>query len=179
MAILTVPQFLCFGCGRTSYRSDIVKNELRGRGSSKLYRDICGSKSCRGIYKVGKPYKVLGNTYYPEENKNYKEIGIASWYGDDFHYKKTANGDTFDMDSMTAAHRTLPMPSVVKVTNLENNIDAIVVVNDRGPFMDNRIIDVSRKAAKKLGFLENGTAKVKIEFLKKETQKLLEMYGFR
>lgn len=132
-----------------------------------------------GYYKVGKPYTVLGQTYYPKEDDNYKEIGMASWYGSDFHDKKTANGETYNMNDYTAAHRTLPMPCIVKVTNLENGKSVNVRINDRGPFVKNRIIDVSKKAAKKLDFHEQGTTKIKVEFLKKETNKLLEKYGLR
>jgi rare lipoprotein A len=164
LKVLAIVLLSCCGCSRTDLG---------------FPKDLCGSKSCRGTYKIGRPYTVLGNTYYPREDKGYKEVGLASWYGDSFHRRKTANGDTFDMNSMTAAHKTLPMPSVVRVTNLENKKSVILIVNDRGPFVNNRIIDVSQKAAKKLGFLENGIAKVKIEFLERETEKLLKTYGFR
>jgi rare lipoprotein A len=173
LKILVLPLLFCFACGRASSPLGY------GSRSSGEFRNICGNRSCRGIYKIGKPYRVLGNTYYPREDRNYEEVGLASWYGDDFHSRKTANGDTFDMDSMTAAHRTLPMPSVLKVTNLENGRSALLVVNDRGPFVNGRIIDVSKKAAEELGFLKNGVAKVKVKFLRRETEKLLKNYGFR
>ena len=130
-----------------------------------------------GYYKVGKPYTVLGQTYYPKEQPNYREIGMASWYGSDFHNKKTANGETYNMNDYTAAHRTLPMPCIVRVTNLENGRSIKVRINDRGPFAKNRIIDVSKKVAKKLDFHEKGTTKVKVEYLKKESKDLLEEYG--
>lgn len=133
----------------------------------------------KGKYKIGVPYTVKGKTYYPEENNRYNEIGIASWYGDEFHNKKTANGDIFDMNSMTAAHKTLPMPSIVKITNLENGKSTKLVINDRGPFVDNRIIDVSRKAAMELGFINKGITKVKVEFLKKETEQFLKKYKLK
>jgi rare lipoprotein A len=126
-----------------------------------------------GYFKVGNPYKVKGITYYPQDFENYIEYGRASWYGDDFHGKKTANGETYNMGDMTAAHPILPLPSIVKVINLDNNKSVIVRVNDRGPFVRNRVIDVSQNAAIKLGFQVNGTANVKIEFLAKETEKLL------
>lgn len=132
-----------------------------------------------GCYKVGKPYTVLGQTYYPKEDHNYKEIGMASWYGSDFHNKKTANGETYNMNDYTAAHRTLPLPCIVKVTNLENGKSVKVRVNDRGPFAKNRIIDVSKKVAKHLDFHGQGTTKVKVEYLKSDSEKLLREYGLR
>ena len=108
------------------------------------------NKKYEGIYKVGKPYTVLGQTYYPREQPDYKEVGMASWYGSDFHNKKTANGETYNMNDYTAAHRTLPLPSMVKITNLENGKSVKVRVNDRGPFAKGRIVDVSKKVAQKL-----------------------------
>ncbi len=119
----------------------------------------------QGVYKVGSPYQVAGLWYYPRENSAYDETGIASWYGDQFHGGATANGEAFDMDLMTAAHTTLPMPSLVRVTNLDNGRAVMVRVNDRGPFKAGRIIDLSRKAAELLGFKENGTAKVRVQFI--------------
>ena len=116
-----------------------------------------------GIYKVGKPYQVEGVWYYPAEDYSYSQEGIASWYGTDFHGKRTANGDRYDMNDITAAHPTLPMPSVVKVTNLDNGRVLKVTVNDRGPFHSSRIIDVSRRAAQLLGFYEIGTAHVRVD----------------
>lgn len=125
-----------------------------------------------GVYKVGNPYKILGRWYYPKEDYTYKEVGTASWYGPDFHAKRTANGEKYDMHSLTAAHRTLPLPSIVRVTNLENGRSLVVRVNDRGPYARNRIIDVSKKVAQLLGFLEQGTAKVRVEVLEKESKNL-------
>lgn len=116
-----------------------------------------------GVYKVGKPYQVEGVWYYPAEDYSYSQEGIASWYGTDFHGKRTANGDRYDMNDITAAHPTLPMPSVVKVTNLDNGRVLKVTVNDRGPFHSSRIIDVSRRAAQLLGFYEMGTARVRVD----------------
>jgi len=116
-----------------------------------------------GIYKVGTPYQVEGIWYYPAEDYGYVEEGIASWYGKDFHGKRTANGDRYNMEDITAAHPTLPMPSVVTVTNLENGKVLRVTVNDRGPFHSRRIIDVSRRAAQMLGFYEKGTARVRVQ----------------
>jgi rare lipoprotein A len=118
-----------------------------------------------GVYRVGKPYVIAGRTYVPEENVNYSEIGLASWYGDDFHGRYTANGEVFDMNSISAAHPTLPMPSYVRVTNLRNHKSIVVRVNDRGPYANNRIIDLSVRTAKLLGFYGHGLAKVKVEYV--------------
>ena len=122
-----------------------------------------------GIYKVGKPYQVDGTWYYPREDLTYDETGIASWYGEAFHGRYTANGEVFDLNGLTAAHHTLPLPSVVQVTNLENGRSLTLRVNDRGPFARGRIIDVSRQAAKLLGFEQQGTAKVHVRVLESET----------
>lgn len=125
----------------------------------------CGSDKDRlGAYKVGSPYQINGVWYYPKEDTFYDETGIASWYGDDFHGKSTANGERYDMDALTAAHRTLPMPTVVRVTNLENGRSIRLRVNDRGPYARGRIIDLSRRAAQLLGFHDRGTARVRVEF---------------
>jgi len=125
-----------------------------------------------GRYKVGTPYQIEGVWYYPAEDYDYRETGIASWYGPGFHSRATANGETYDQNALTAAHRTLPMPSVVRVTNLENGRSIVLTVNDRGPFARGRIIDVSRRAAQLLGFERNGTAKVKVEILPDESQQI-------
>lgn len=112
----------------------------------------------------GSPYTVLGKTYHVNFNaQGFAQSGYASWYGTKFHGNSTANGDVYDMYAMTAAHKTLPIPSYVKVTNLENQRSIIVRVNDRGPFHDGRVIDLSYVAAKKLGMLQKGTAKVLLE----------------
>ncbi len=114
-------------------------------------------------YKVGRPYKIAGIWYYPAEDYAYSQKGTASWYGSDFHGKRTANGEIYDMNDLTAAHPTLPLPSIVRVTNLENNRTVILRINDRGPFKRNRIIDVSRRGAQLLGFYEAGTTRVRVE----------------
>lgn len=130
-------------------------------------------------YKVGSPYMINGVTYHPREDLAYRRTGIASYYGGerrgvDFHGRQTANGETYDMYGLTAAHPTLPMPSVISVTNLENGRSLVLRVNDRGPFADGRLIDVSRKAARELGFEEKGTARVRVEVLPEETRALKE-----
>jgi rare lipoprotein A len=118
-----------------------------------------------GTYRVGKPYVVAGRVYVPEENVNYHEEGFASWYGDDFHGRLTANGEVFDMSSLSAAHPTLPMPCYVRVTNLSNGKSLIVRVNDRGPYHANRVMDVSSRAAELLEFRNNGVARVRVEYV--------------
>lgn len=136
------------------------------------YSQAAAIKGQGGSYKVGKPYKIMGTWYYPKEDYSYSEVGMASWYGEDFHAKKTANGEKYDMNTLTAAHRTLPLPSVVKVTNLENGRSLVLRVNDRGPYAKNRIIDISKRGAQLLGFQTQGTAKVRVEILAKESQEL-------
>jgi len=128
-------------------------------------------------YKVGKPYQIDGAWYYPAVDYTYAETGIASWYGPDFHGLATANGETYDMNALTAAHRTLPMPSMVRVTNLENGRQIALRINDRGPFANNRIIDVSRRAAQLLGFEQQGTARVRVEIMDAESRQLAMLAG--
>jgi len=118
-----------------------------------------------GTYRVGKPYIVAGRVYVPEEDVNYREEGMASWYGDDFHGRLTANGEIFDMASLSAAHPTLPMPCYARVTNLSNGKSLIVRVNDRGPYHGNRVTDVSSRAAELLEFKNNGVARVRVEYV--------------
>lgn len=125
-----------------------------------------------GRYKVGSPYQIKGTWYYPAEDYEYSETGIASWYGPGFHGKDTANGEEYDQNDLTAAHRTLPMPSAVRVTNLENGRSIVLRINDRGPFARGRIIDVSRRGAQLLGFEKNGVAKVKVDILPSESRQL-------
>jgi len=116
-----------------------------------------------GPYKAN-PYTVLGKTYFPiSDGRRYSATGTASWYGTKFHGQPTANGEKYDLYGMSAAHKTLPLPTYVKVTNLENGRTVTLRVNDRGPFYSDRIIDLSFAAAKKLGYAERGTAKVKVE----------------
>ncbi len=118
-----------------------------------------------GVYRVGKPYEVGGRTYTPEENRQYRAEGLASWYGDDFHGRLTANGEIYDMQAISAAHPTLPMPSYARVTNLSTRKSLIVRVNDRGPYHANREIDLSAHAADLLGFRGHGVARVRVEYV--------------
>ncbi|MPZ59472.1 MAG: septal ring lytic transglycosylase RlpA family protein [Rhizobiales bacterium] len=118
-----------------------------------------------GVYRVGKPYVVAGRTYVPQESRHYRAEGLASWYGEDFHGRLTANGEVFDMHSISAAHPTLPIPSYVRVTNLRNSRSIVARVNDRGPYHGNRVIDVSARTAKLLGFRDHGIARVRVEYV--------------
>jgi len=119
-----------------------------------------------GVRKLGSPYIAAGERVVPREDPDYDQAGVASWYGQKFHGRKTANGEVYDMTALTAAHPTLPLPSYVKVTHLANNRSLIVRVNDRGPFKRNRIIDLSRRAAKLLGIHKNGTGPVRVTYVK-------------
>jgi rare lipoprotein A len=133
-----------------------------------------GQQEAKGTYKVGNPYKVGNVWYYPEENFNLVETGIASWYGPGFHEDHTANGETFDQNELTAAHRTLQLPCLARVTNLENGHSVVVRINDRGPYLHGRIMDVSMRAAELLGFANKGTARVRLEVLPRESRMLAE-----
>ena len=138
--------------------------------TAKKLRAISTPTIAKGHYKVGTPYKIKGVWYYPKVDYSYDETGIGSWYGPNFHQKLTANGEIFDQNALSAAHRTLPMPSVVRVTNLENGRALVVRINDRGPFAHGRIIDLSRRASQLLGFKRQGIAKMRVELLPEETR---------
>ncbi len=112
-----------------------------------------------------RPYQVRGRWYRPEEQPNYDEVGMASWYGDQFNGRPTATGEIFDMHALTAAHKTLPLPGLIEVTNTANGRRAILRVNDRGPFVDGRILDLSRGAAQELGLLQAGVGQVRVRYL--------------
>ena len=150
------------GCAETELA---VHNAKRLQKPSDSYGTL-------GRYKVGKPYQIANVWYYPRADYSYDETGIASWYGPGFHGKETANGETYDQHAMTAAHRTLPMPSLVRVTNLENGRSVKVRINDRGPYAHGRIIDMSKRAAELLGFVNQGTAKVRVQVLEAESREL-------
>ncbi len=150
-----------------------------------LALSACGSS--RGIpgptgtpyraYLVGQPYQVNGRTYVPEEDFDYDRTGVASWYGSDFHGRRTANGETYDMNALTAAHPTLPMPTIVRVTNLDNGRSVIVRINDRGPFAEERIIDMSRAGARELGFENAGLARVRVTVMREASLQLKRAAG--
>ena len=132
-----------------------------------------------GSYKVGEPYQINGIWYTPAEDFFYDEIGEASWYGPGFHGRSTANGERFDRRALTAAHPTLQMPTLVRVTNLDNGRSLVLRINDRGPFAHSRLIDVSERAAELLGFREAGTATVRVQVLSAESQELATLAGRR
>ncbi len=132
------------------------------------------------IYKIGKKYNVGGKYYYPKKDLYYNKTGIASWYGPKFHGKLTANGEIYNQYALTAAHKTLPLPSAVKVTNLINNKSIVLRINDRGPFVNDRIIDLSSKAADILEIKRKGTGLVRVQILKQKSLHLekLARQGF-
>lgn len=151
-------------CTEAQFAAHVIKQ---------LPRD--GQSKSVGTFKVGNPYQIFGVWYTPQESYNFSETGIASWYGPNFHGKATANGEIFDMNDLTAAHRTLQLPSIVRVTNLENGRSLIVRVNDRGPFKRGRVLDLSRRSAELLGTIQKGTAKVKIQLLPEESRAIAEI----
>jgi len=116
-------------------------------------------------FKVGQPYRIFDKWYYPEFLNYYEAVGVASWYGSSYHGRLTANGEIYDMHALTAAHPTLQLPSVVRVTNLKNGRSLVLRVNDRGPFIKNRLIDLSWAAARELGFERQGLAEVHVQYL--------------
>ena len=165
-AVLIVATLLVSGCTEVEYASHLAKGPNHSVNASDREKYLAQ----QGNFKVGKPYTVLGQTYTPYETYDYVETGIASWYGPGFHGGRTASGEKYDQREMTAAHRTLQMPSLVRVTNLGNGRSVIVRVNDRGPFSKGRVMDVSELAAKNLGMIGPGTAKVKLELLPMESK---------
>lgn len=158
--------FLLSSCAEAELASHVIKNG--GAHATPRTHNTANA----GHFKVGKPYNINGQWYYPKEQYDFTETGIASWYGPGFQGKKTASGEIFDTNELTAAHRTLQMPSLVRVTNLDNGRSVIVRVNDRGPFKRGRVIDVSQRAAELLEFKNAGTAKVRLEVLKEESMQL-------
>ncbi|MBX6323043.1 MAG: septal ring lytic transglycosylase RlpA family protein [Rhodospirillaceae bacterium] len=152
---------LLAGCAETKFAVHSAKG---GRGTAVPHP--------QSYYKVGAPYEVNGVWYYPQVDYDYDRVGIASWYGPGFHGRYTANGEVYDENDITAAHPTLPLPSVVRVTNLENGRSIAVRVNDRGPFVDGRIIDLSRRSAQLLGIERQGTARVRVQIMAPESRQL-------
>ena len=148
------------GCSSGSRSSD----PFAGKGSP-YYAKKGPLPKGGGRYVVGEPYQVAGRWFHPKEQPGYDKTGVASWYGPQFHRRMTSNGEWFDMEDLTAAHATLPLPSYVKVTNLENGREIVVRVNDRGPFVGTRIIDMSKRAAEKLDFKRKGMAKVRVQYI--------------
>jgi rare lipoprotein A len=151
---------------RTAHSKEYFPSSIYGKASPRVVADGEPVPRGGGTYLVGKPYTIAGQTYYPSE-KPYSRVGLASWYGDAFHGRRTANGEVYDRDAISAAHPTLPLPSYARITNLHNNHSLVVRVNDRGPFHAGRILDVSRRTAEVLDFHKSGTAKVKVEYIGK------------
>ncbi len=168
----------CAELNLVNHISKKVINTTKNEEDNTIYKK---EKEIIPYYKVGNPYSINGIQYIPKEDPDYFEEGIASWYGPKFDGKLTANGEIFDQYAVTAAHRTLPIPSLVKVTNLENNRSIVLRINDRGPFVGDRIIDLSYKSAQLLGIIQKGTGKVRVEvidygehLLVKNSKKLLK-----
>ncbi|MEG3617327.1 septal ring lytic transglycosylase RlpA family protein [Magnetovibrio sp. PR-2] len=156
-AVLSVSALFLAACSETRFLMHTAKR-------------LDKTAQSKGNYKVGKPYKVMGHWYYPEEDMSYDRTGIASWYGPNFDGKPTANGEVFDQWAVSAAHKTLPLPSFVRVTNLENGRSLVIRINDRGPFVDDRIIDLSRRSAELLGVIKKGTARVRVQIMARESK---------
>lgn len=162
---------VCASCATCMTTQALSKNHSKGYISERAYgvspRAAYGKNISKGggRYMVGKPYVVKGKRYYPKEDPNYDRKGVASWYGRAFRGRRTANGEIYDPDHLSAAHPTLPLPSYVRVTNLENGSSLIVRVNDRGPFHHGRIIDVSSKAAELLDLKHRGTGAVQVRYV--------------
>lgn len=164
----------CESTGRYQQKHDsaprIVPRHLAKEDATVILEEFCQPCS--------RPYSVLGKGYQPlSHNKDYVKVGQASWYGQKFHGHLTANGEVYDMYQMSAAHKTLPIPSYVRVTNLKNNKQVVVRINDRGPFHDDRVIDLSYAAAAKIGMLEYGTANVKLESVYMDEQGVIQIAG--
>jgi rare lipoprotein A len=144
--------------------SSMKRDPFAGIGSP-IYKGNGPLPKGGGRYQLGEPYEVAGVWFYPQEEPAYDKMGVASWYGPQFHRRMTSNGEWFDMDYLSAAHPTLPLPSYAKVTSLETGKEIVVRVNDRGPFVADRIIDLSRKSAEALGFRNKGTAEVRVQYI--------------
>ena len=162
---------LLSACGAAELAINLVQKQNRDNAQKERAADIDNIKASPR-YKVGDPYQVAGVWYYPERNLKYDETGVGSWYGDEFAGRLTANGEIFDPNKVSAAHKTLPMPSVVRVTNLDNGKSLVVRVNDRGPFVQGRIIDLSREAARLIGYKDGGIARVRVQVLAEQSLRL-------
>lgn len=150
--------------GATVNRSAFTSEEYGVAVSPRVSRNPNPPKG-GGRYMVGKPYTVRGQTYTPREQPGYEAQGTASWYGADFHGRRTANGEIFSANAISAAHPTLPLPSYVRVTNLDNGRSIMVRVNDRGPYVHGRVIDLSHRAADLLGYVNRGMTRVHVDYV--------------
>lgn len=169
-AFIILAVLLLSACAEAELASHVVK-----KMPSPIQPSPYVSKNAKGKFKVGNPYRIKGRKYIPEETYSYSRTGIASWYGPGFHGKMTANGEYFDQNELTAAHKTLHMPSLVRVTNLDNGRSIVVRVNDRGPYAHGRLIDLSKRGAELLAFKSKGTAKVRIDVLAEESRAIADM----
>ena len=168
---IILASFLLAGCGAAELAIDLAKkaqNKFEKQEETESPTKVTAAQR----YKIGDPYQVARVWYYPERNLKYDETGVGSWYGDEFAGRLTANGEIFDPNKVSAAHKTLPMPSVVRVTNLDNGKSLVVRINDRGPFVSGRIIDLSREAARLIGYKDKGIAKVRVQILAEQSLKL-------
>jgi rare lipoprotein A len=165
---------ICFLLGALFLLSSCAETQLIVHTAKRLAKSKPSPVKAKGKgkYKVGNPYQIKGIWYHPKVDYGYNRTGVASWYGPGFHGKKTANGAIYDQNSLTAAHKTLPMPSLVQVTNLENGRSLRLRINDRGPYAYGRIIDLSRRGAQLLGFHRQGTARVRVQVLESESRLL-------
>ncbi len=155
------------GCSRSG-SGPVAENRINPKtgtsASARLYTEGDRIPKGGGGYKIGTPYKIGQRWYTPAEDPNYDRVGPGSWYGTDFHGRKTANGEIFDMNALTAAHPTLPIPSYAYVTNVSNNRTILVRINDRGPYAHDRVIDLSRRSAKELGYESEGVTQVRVKY---------------
>ena len=161
-AVMIAASLALAGCSSSSKKASL--DPFAGKGSP-YYKGSGPIPWGGGRAHVGKPYQVAGRWFKPKVQPNYDKSGVASWYGEAFHRRKTSNGEWFDMNRLTAAHATLPIPSYVKVTNTANGREIIVRVNDRGPFVNTRVIDMSKRAAEVLDFKRKGKANVRVQFI--------------
>ncbi|WP_438997008.1 septal ring lytic transglycosylase RlpA family protein [Candidatus Puniceispirillum sp.] len=187
--VVLLGAFLLQGCTTAELAVDLFKKSKKSNTAQqsdsdgvnwkvgKATKDGIGAGGVKAAprYKIGNPYQVAGIWYYPDRDLAYDETGIGSWYGDEFAGKLTANGEIFDPERITAAHKTLPMPSVVRVTNLDNGKSLVVRINDRGPFVAGRIIDLSRASARLIGYKDNGLARVRVQVLAEQSLRLEQL----
>ncbi|HIB22686.1 MAG TPA: septal ring lytic transglycosylase RlpA family protein [Rhodospirillales bacterium] len=163
---------ICFLLGALFLLSSCAETQLIVHTAKRLTKSKPSPVKEKGKYKIGNPYQIKGIWYHPKVDYGYNRTGVASWYGPGFHGKKTANGEIYDQNGLTAAHKTLPMPSLVQVTNLQNGRSLRLRINDRGPYAYGRIIDLSRRGAQLLGFHRQGTARVRVQVLESESRLL-------
>ncbi len=178
VATLLVSAFILVACGSNRV-SDGVRNTAESLNPFGGGYSPYGGTSKPSSVKIGKPYTIKGKRYQPRYQPDYDETGQASWYGPGFHGRQTANGERYDQYAMTAAHKTLPLPSVVRVTRTDTGKSIIVRVNDRGPFAHGRIIDLSKKGAKELGMIGSGVAPVRVQYLPQETEDYIVRNGLK